>query len=125
MWKKRWSWISGSILIFLAVIAEALQSHALEGISDDKAANYLTATRFMFFNGLALIAAHLLYQRHRSNSVMYAGGLILAGTVLFSFTVIIKVFASIGSWGMITPFGGMVLMAGWLLMIIAAFRAKY
>ncbi|MCF8308546.1 MAG: DUF423 domain-containing protein [Bacteroidales bacterium] len=125
MWIKRWNWIAGSILVFLAIVAEALQSHALEGIGADKAANYLTATRFMFFNGLGLIVLHLLYERHRSRSIYYSGLLILAGTVFFSFTIILKLFIEMQSWGWVTPFGGILLMAGWLLMIITTFRAKY
>lgn len=125
MWIKRWNWIAGSILVFLAIVAEALQSHALEGIGADKAANYLTATRFMLFNGLGLIVLHLLYERHRSKVIYYSGLLILAGTVFFSFTIILKLFIEMQSWGWITPFGGILLMAGWLLMLITAFRAKY
>jgi len=122
---RRWGWIAGSIIIFLAIIAEAMQSHALGDVSSDKVNNYLTATRFMFFNGLALIAIHLLIERYRSKMISYAGVLILTGTVLFSFTIIAKVFIDMKSWGWITPFGGTLLMVGWLLLIISAFRARY
>lgn len=125
MWIKRWSWIAGSILVFLAIVAEAIQSHALEGVSSDKVANYLTATRFLFFNGLGLVVIYLLYENHQSKPIYYAGLFILAGTVFFSSTIIIKVFIDMQSWGWITPVGGVLLMIGWLLMIVSAFRAKY
>ena len=125
MLMKRWSWIAGSILVFLAIVAEALQNHALEGLSSDKVNNYLTATRFLFYNGLGLIVIYLLYENHRSKPIYYAGLFILAGTVFFSGTIIIKVFFDMQSWGWITPLGGVLLMMGWLLMIISAFRAKF
>jgi len=122
---KRWGWISGSILFLIAIVAEAMQSHALEGITTEKSANFLTATRFLFFNGLGLIALHLLNERHRSNMVSFAGLFILVGTVLFSFTIMIKVFNTLNGWGWITPLGGAILIVGWILVIISAFRASY
>lgn len=123
--QKRWGWISGSFLILIAIVAEAMQSHALEGIASEKASNFLTATRFLFFNGLGLIAIHLLKERHPSNMISFAGLFILSGTVLFSFTVLIKIFTSMNGWGWITPLGGVILIVGWILMIISAYRAPY
>jgi uncharacterized membrane protein YgdD (TMEM256/DUF423 family) len=48
----------------------------------------------------------------------------LAGIVLFSFSLYLYAITGITAFAIITPFGGISLMIGWLLVIFQAVRAQ-
>jgi len=50
--------------------------------------------------------------------------LLLAGIVLFSGSLYMLVFTGFSALGMITPIGGLALIAGWLLLFSAAKRPQ-
>jgi uncharacterized membrane protein YgdD (TMEM256/DUF423 family) len=51
-----------------------------------------------------------------------AGWAILLGTVLFSGSLYLMVLTGVKPLGMITPFGGIAFLLGWLLLGIAAWQ---
>jgi len=51
-----------------------------------------------------------------------AGGLFIAGTVLFSGSLYLISLAGVKAVGPVTPIGGVALMAGWACLAIAALR---
>jgi len=87
---------------------------------------YETGVRYQFYHTFALIAVVILrrYLSHRWTGI--AGWLFIAGIVFFSGSLYLLAFAD--EWemqklrlvlGPMTPFGGLLFMAGWL----ALFRA--
>ena len=63
----------------------------------------------------------VLARRWPSRAVRVVGGLLLAGTVLFSGSLYLLVATGIRALGWLTPFGGVAFMLGWLTVAWAAF----
>ena len=63
----------------------------------------------------------VLAGRWPGRAVRLAGGLLLAGTLLFSGSLYMLVVTGIRGLGWLTPFGGVAFMLGWLALAWAAF----
>jgi uncharacterized membrane protein YgdD (TMEM256/DUF423 family) len=48
----------------------------------------------------------------------------VAGTVLFSFSLYLLALSGLRWLGAITPLGGVALVAGWLCLVLAAWRGR-
>ena len=83
------------------------------------------ASDYLLLHGLALLVVAQLYrvQPHRCFSL--AGWTLLTGSLLFSGSMIIKCWASIGAVGILTPVGGTLLLLGWFVLLcgIVLFRS--
>lgn len=112
--RPRWPAVIGALLAGVSVGLSAYASHALEGIARQ---HLLMAAAFVFGHGVALVA---LSGRTRGRLGTSASLLLLAGTLLFSGSLAAK---SLFGWpSMLAPWGGTMLMLGWLLHAIEAWR---
>jgi uncharacterized membrane protein YgdD (TMEM256/DUF423 family) len=117
--------IIASLLGALAVALGAFAAHQLRDmLSPDQVAVFETGVRYQFYHVFALFTVGITMQ-HYSNRWMYrAGNCFIAGIVLFSGSLytltVLKITESGGSKyiGMITPFGGLFLIAGWLFLLL-------
>jgi len=114
---------TASLLGALAVVLGAFGAHALRSrISSEDLAVYETGVRYQFFHVLALLAVAILAERFPHGSVKWAGRCFIAGIILFSGSLYALTFLKMASWsgwklfGIITPFGGLFLIAGWILL---------
>lgn len=114
----------GALCCFLGVLAGALGSHALKNhlIRMGGITNYSTATDYMFYHGFALIAVALMEKRYPQRAVKYAGWLFVAGTILFQGNLFTLSLAGASPLRFLTPIGGILLMAAWLLLAVNALR---
>lgn len=64
----------------------------------------------------------VLAGRWPGRAIHIAGGLLLAGTLLFSGSLYLLVATGIRGLGWLTPFGGVAFMLGWLALAWAALR---
>jgi uncharacterized membrane protein YgdD (TMEM256/DUF423 family) len=116
--------LSGAVLGGLGVMIGAFGAHALRPMLE--AANRLdtfeTAVKYQFYHALALLAIGLLLQRSNQAMFAYAGNLTLAGVLIFSGSLYILCLTGIRWLGAITPIGGLLMIAGWILMIIGIAR---
>ena len=55
-------------------------------------------------------------------AVRAAGWLFVAGTVLFSGSLYLLALTGVRSFGAVTPLGGLALLAGWLALVVGAWR---
>jgi|HigsolmetaAR202D_1030399.scaffolds.fasta_scaffold01207_16 uncharacterized membrane protein YgdD (TMEM256/DUF423 family) len=108
----RWPAVAGALLAGAAVALSAYASHAVEG---EARARLLYAAAFAFGHGVALQA---LAPRGRLGTV--PAWMLLAGTLLFSGALAGKTFFGWSSAP--APWGGTLLIAGWLLQAVAAWR---
>ena len=120
----KWSVFGGAVFCFLAVVAGALGSHALAGLLDQGNNRRLfeLATDYMFYHGLALLAVGLAKGRYPGIPFEYAAWLFVAGSVLFQGNLYLLSLAGSSPARMLTPLGGVCLMAGWVLLAICALR---
>ena len=115
----RGNWVTGAIGAALAVAIGAAGSHAFKDAGDLRGAELMdTASRYLMWHALGLILLTLRPGRFR-----WAGRLLIAGTVLFSGTLVLLAFGSPRWVGAVTPFGGLLLILGWIVVAVEALRS--
>ena len=116
--------VAGAVLAFLAVAAGAFGAHALEGrLASDALEVFETAARYHAYHALALLATAALAARWPDPWWGWAGGLFLAGVVIFSGSLYALAMSGVRWLGAITPIGGLAMLAGWLAAAAAAWRS--
>ena len=102
----------------LAVGLGAFGAHALRGnVSDKMMDTWDTASHYHLIHSTALLAIGVFQQTqiNASSGITSAGNLMFTGMTLFSGSLYIMVVTDIrGKFGIITPIGGLFLIAGWL-----------
>jgi uncharacterized membrane protein YgdD (TMEM256/DUF423 family) len=113
----------------MAVILGAFGAHGLkETISAQSLATYETGVRYHFYHGFALLAAGILYERFNKKWLRFAGFCFIIGIILFSgslylLAILMKPdFVGIEKIGLITPFGGLFFIAGWIFLSLSPWR---
>jgi uncharacterized membrane protein YgdD (TMEM256/DUF423 family) len=100
----------GGIGSLLAGAAVALAAYAAHGADGEAQARLAQAAAFAFAHGLALAALAPLVQRRRGLAALAA---MLAGVTLFSGSLVGA--ALFGLPTALAPFGGLLMIGGWLL----------
>ncbi len=106
----------------LSVALGAFAAHGLKPRLDAHLlANWETGVRYQFYHVFALMAAAWLADRlPEYKSARWSGWLFLIGMVLFSGSLYVMALTGLRWLGMITPFGGVAFIAGWILLALAA-----
>jgi uncharacterized membrane protein YgdD (TMEM256/DUF423 family) len=81
-----------------------------------------TGAHYQLVHAVALGLIAALASRFQSQALPIAGYLFQAGIVLFSGSLYVVSLTGIRQFGAITPFGGLCFLAGWISVIIAAFK---
>lgn len=111
----------GALNGFLAVALGAFGAHGLEGkISEHSIKIWEKAVLYQMFHTAGILAAGLLMIKYQSSAVLWAGLLFFIGIIIFSGSLYIYSTTSIKTFAMITPIGGVVFLAGWILFGYAA-----
>lgn len=109
----------GALSAFVSVAAGAFGAHALkQALQADMLAVYKTAVDYQFFHSLGLIAIGLLQRISPRRYHAAAAWTMLAGIIIFSGSLYILSISGIKWLGMITPVGGICLLAAWLMLAI-------
>ena len=117
---RRWL-VAGSVTGFLAVLAGAFGAHGLqERLSVKRLDNWDTASEYAIYHALALLAVGLLAARAPSKACQVAGWSFAAGVALFSGSLWVLALTDVSKLGMITPFGGLAFLLGWVALGLAA-----
>jgi len=122
--------ILAALLGGIAVVLGAFGAHGLQKITSDEKIlhSFQTAVQYQMYHALALLAVAII--SNGSRLVKWAGICFLTGIVLFSGSLYamtaIKISGntSFEKMGVVTPVGGLFLIAGWLLLLIAAINSK-
>jgi uncharacterized membrane protein YgdD (TMEM256/DUF423 family) len=117
---------AGAVLGFATVALGAFGAHALRGLVDEaQLANWRTATDYLGLHALAILACGL-WSLHRPGErwVHWAAAALLAGVSVFSGSLFALVLTGQRGLGMITPIGGLLLLIGWCMLVIAAARLR-
>ena len=109
----------GALSAFFSVAAGAFGAHALkQSLPADMLAVYHTAVDYQFFHSLGLIAIgsiHIISPRRYHAASAW---LMLAGILIFSGSLYTLSITGIRWLGMITPIGGICLLAAWLVLAL-------
>lgn len=111
----------GGIMMFLAVALGAFGAHALkEKLAGDKLKTYQTGVQYHLAHGLGLLLMGLFAESAvQPSMVNIAGWFLFAGIILFSGSLYALSVTGIRKLGAITPIGGVALLAGWVIFIVA------
>ncbi|HVG14880.1 MAG TPA: DUF423 domain-containing protein [Chitinophagaceae bacterium] len=121
--------ILGTILAGLGVILGAFGAHGLKQVvPPESVATYQTGVQYQMYHAFALLVVGILSDRLSTGLVNWAGAFFLLGIVLFSgslyLLVSLKAMNKVGvsGIGLITPFGGIMFIVGWILLLVAIIR---
>lgn len=107
----------GAINGFLAVALGAFGAHGLEGKLTDKMLNtWEKAVQYQMFHTVALFITGLLMMKIQSAGMVWAGWSFFAGILLFSGSLYLYSTTGTKILAMITPFGGVLFLVGWVLL---------
>jgi uncharacterized membrane protein YgdD (TMEM256/DUF423 family) len=107
--------------MFLSVALGAFAAHGLKEKLDAGAlAGFETGVRYHVYHALALFAVAWIVSRAPSRSAQAAGFCFLVGILLFSGSLYALALTGVRKLGMITPFGGVLFLAGWAALALGA-----
>jgi len=114
---------SGAALALTGVALGAFGAHALTGLlSPTDLDTFETAVRYQMYHALGLFGVAWLAERGGHPLVARGGWLLVAGTAVFSGTLYLLVLTGAHWLGAITPIGGVMQLAGWLLVLLGSLR---
>jgi len=118
------NWIFiGAVCGALSVIAGAFGAHALAARLEPRELQlWETAARYLMYGGLAMVLVGLFGAQGARRGVDGAGWCLLLGSAIFSGTVFGLALGGPRWLGAVTPIGGTLLIAGFLIFAWAAVK---
>ena len=122
--------MTGTFLAGLAVILGAFGAHGLKkNVPPETVTTFQTGVQYQMYHALAMIFVGMLFEKADSGMMKWAGICFIIGILLFSGSLylltLLKAKNTVGlsGIGIITPFGGLFFVAGWLMMFIAIWKS--
>jgi len=111
---------------FFGFTGVALGAFAAHGLKNRLTAEYLTifhtGVTYQLVHTLALLGVALLATQIPGRLVTWAGVSFALGILLFSGSLYLLTMTGISKLGIITPFGGLAFLVGWICLGLAAWR---
>ena len=110
-------WIAiGAINAVIAIAAGAFGAHALKATLDARRLGiFETASRYQMYHALALVLIGIIVAQGNPG-VRCAAWAIQGGVIVFSGSLYLLALTDVSWLGAITPFGGVAMMVGWVLL---------
>ncbi|MEN5242277.1 DUF423 domain-containing protein [Pseudomonas atacamensis] len=113
---------------FFGFTGVALGAFAAHGLKNRLTPEYLTifhtGVTYQLVHTLALFGVALLATQIQGRLVTWAGVSFTIGIVLFSGSLYLLTMTGISKLGIITPFGGLAFLIGWVCLGLAAWRLQ-
>jgi uncharacterized membrane protein YgdD (TMEM256/DUF423 family) len=110
----------------VAVATGAFAAHALKARLPAESLAWIdTSARYLLAHALLLVATGWVASRWPSRLAVASGWCTFAGCVLFSGSLLLLALTAGRVWAMATPVGGVLLLAGWVLLGAAAWKARH
>ncbi|SFF59879.1 Uncharacterized membrane protein YgdD, TMEM256/DUF423 family [Fontimonas thermophila] len=115
----------GAVYGLLGVALGAFGAHALRGqLPEGLLSVWKTAVEYQMYHALALVLVGVLL-RSAESGLLYAAAVCFAvGVLLFSGSLYVLCLSGVRAWGVVTPFGGVLLIAGWALLLAALLSSR-
>ena len=111
---------------FFGFTGVALGAFAAHGLKNRLSADYLaifhTGVTYQLIHALAIFGVALLANVLPGRIVAWAGALFCVGILLFSGSLYVLTLTGFSKLGIVTPFGGLAFLAGWVCLGLAAWR---
>jgi uncharacterized membrane protein YgdD (TMEM256/DUF423 family) len=124
MLSQKQTLLVAAVLGILAVSLGAFGAHALKNLltASGRLDTYELAVRYHFYHTFALLAVGILMDKYSSSGLGLSALLFLIGLILFSGSLYALCLLNISKIAIITPFGGVFLIAGWATLFTAILR---
>ena len=118
--------LAGAAVGFFCVALGAFGAHALGDMLNERARfQFDLGIRYAFYHGLALLGAGLaLPVAARPRQLSLGAVFFTAGTVLFSGSLLLLAVTRLKLFAMLTPLGGLCLLAGWALFVYSMWAGR-
>lgn len=101
---------AGAVLTAIGIALGAFGAHGLRAVLDERALGWwATGVQYHMWNAIGLVALGAI-----SRPTNWAAALIAAGLLVFSGSLYLMALTGARWPGMITPLGGLLMIAGWL-----------
>ncbi len=111
---------------FFGFTGVGLGAFAAHGLKNRLTPEYLTifhtGVTYQLVHTLALLGVALLATQIPGRLLTWAGASFAIGILLFSGSLYLLTLTGISKLGIVTPFGGLAFLAGWLCLGLAAWR---
>jgi len=108
---------------FTGVGLGAFAAHGLKNrLTPEYLAIFHTGVTYQLVHTLALLGVALLATQIPGRLVTWAGASFAIGILLFSGSLYVLTLTGISKLGIVTPFGGLFFLIGWLCLGLAAWR---
>jgi uncharacterized membrane protein YgdD (TMEM256/DUF423 family) len=113
--------LASAVSGFLAVALGAFGAHGLKGILEPNLYTvYQTGVEYQFYHTLALLFIALAPVHLSVKHLRWAAVSFVVGILLFSGSLYLLALTGIGSFGAVTPLGGLAFLSGWSLLAYTA-----
>jgi uncharacterized membrane protein YgdD (TMEM256/DUF423 family) len=123
--------ILGSIAAGLGVVLGAFGAHKLKQlVGPETVGTFQTGVQYQMYHAFALLLVGILYERFPHTLLNWSGVLFAGGILLFSGSLYLLAAlkaadkVGLGGVGIITPIGGLLFIAGWLLVLMAVLKSS-
>ncbi|MCA9399260.1 MAG: DUF423 domain-containing protein [Candidatus Omnitrophica bacterium] len=118
------NWVQiGSLLMFLAVALGAFGSHALKSkLSPHYFEVFQTGVLYHFIHAFAIFLVAWLGTQSDDPNIQFAGVAFLTGIVFFSGSLYLLSISEVKAIALFTPIGGVLFLAGWVLLFISRYK---
>jgi uncharacterized membrane protein YgdD (TMEM256/DUF423 family) len=115
----------GALNGLLGVALGAFGAHALRAqLTPELLAVWKTAVEYQMIHALALLGLGLLLRQGLAGALpQAAAGCFGLGVLLFSGSLYALCLTGVRALGVVTPLGGVLLLTGWALLLVAVLRA--
>ena len=120
MMNQRTALLTGVLFAGLAVAVGAFGAHALRSLLEyhSRTETFELAVRYQFYHAFAILFSGLLMYQFPSGHIHRAIYCFAGGIVLFSGSLYVLSLTGIRVLGAVTPVGGVLFIAGWLLLFL-------
>ena len=115
--------IAGGLFMALGIVFGAVGTHALRArLTPDDLGIFETAVRYHIYNALGLLLIGAVAMAASPPLLRWSANFIVAGIVLFSGALYAASLGAPRFIHVLPPFGGLALIAGWILFAVAIWR---
>ena len=117
---------TAALLAMVSVMLGAFGAHALKALITEQAlASFHTATTYMMTHAIALFIVGMMYRHYKKKAMLWSGNFFVMGIIFFSGSIYLRIvltylgFEKLNIVNLITPFGGLMFILGWLMLFVA------
>ena len=121
---QRTTLVWGAAMGCIAVLIGAFGAHAFKPMltENGRLDTYELAVRYQFYHTLAMLLTGTLMNQFTSARLHFAALLFLLGIFFFSGSLFVLSFTGIGVLGAVTPLGGLLFIAGWIMLLLGVIK---